>query len=237
MTERLFPAAELEKEHEELAVLLDIDYRDDDSPVTVIEAVEELLTEKQLARQHVDELAAQLQAIEDWAQYKHTTQVDPPDPRWSTALGEVRVRDAALAHTLEEEQVRVAELEAKLAEAERESVMLRAEISGAHGAMKLCNVPEQIPPFKVPLAPLAARVMYLGHERDNALAEAARLREEWDTAHKANDDLCKRHVENMGELRRLREENRRRGELLVEYHDALAELILLCWPAVREEGR
>lgn len=62
----------------------------------------------------VIELEAQLQAIEDWAQRKHTTQVDPPDPRWSTALGEVRVRDAALAHTLEEEQARVAELEGNL---------------------------------------------------------------------------------------------------------------------------
>lgn len=61
------------------------------------------------------ELEGQLQAIEDWAQRKHTTQVDPPDPRWSTALGEVRVRDASLNHDLEEEQARVAELEAKLA--------------------------------------------------------------------------------------------------------------------------
>lgn len=62
-------------------------------------------------------------------------------------------------------------------EAREEIVGLRANLAGAHGALKLQNVPEQIPPFKAALAPVAARIMYLGRERDEAREERDRLRE------------------------------------------------------------
>jgi len=63
-----------------------------------------------------------------------------------------------------------AEEQAKVAEAAARSV-----VAEAHSTLRLCAVPEQVPPFKTPLAPLAVRIMYLSERRDEALTEAERL--------------------------------------------------------------
>lgn len=63
-----------------------------------------------------------------------------------------------------------AEEQAKEAQAAARSV-----IAEAHSTLRLCAVPEQIPPFKTPLAPLLVRILYLAEKRDEALAEVERL--------------------------------------------------------------
>ncbi len=63
-----------------------------------------------------------------------------------------------------------AEEQAKEAQAAARSV-----IAEAHSTLRLCAVPEQIPPFKTPLAPLSVRILYLAEKCDEALAEVERL--------------------------------------------------------------
>ena len=54
-------------------------------------------------------------------------------------------------------------------------VQAETEVAEGHHTLRRCAVPEQIPPFKTPLAPLAARIFYLREKRDAAVAEVDRL--------------------------------------------------------------
>ena len=49
------------------------------------------------------------------------------------------------------------------------------DIADAKAALRFHKVPEQIPPLKTPLAPVGARILFLGNTRDTAVEEVDRL--------------------------------------------------------------
>jgi hypothetical protein len=85
--------------------------------------------------------------------------------------------------------------------------IVRAEMDDLHRTLTVAGVPEQIPPFKVALAPAKARVLFLSTRCDQLFNEAANLRERLDQF-EAYAITVKSALDDRDRVRELQEELR-----------------------------